>query len=302
MSRVRKLSFAAALICSPAVFPAFATQSSDTERSIVVTGEATVQSRKAATEYLKQLGLVVGERPAARWEDAICLKAVGLPQPLVERVEAQARSTVSMVGARLATGACTPNLLIAFSEDAPGLVREISGRQTLGDVTYEDRRDLETGAFPIRWWYTTEFRGENGSSSDGSVGSPATMASVSTYGSFGGGLSGRSGGMNDQRTASLVSTSVYRAIRHATVVIDVNRASGKKLKSVIDFATMVALAEVRRDASPQTSILSLFQPSGFDRMTKMDLALLKGLYTMPIRRKADQHRRVLVEGLAKARF
>ena len=82
------------------------------------------------------------------------------------------------------------------------------------------------------------------------------------------------------------------------MVIDVKRAEGVPLKSVIDYATLVGLAEIKLGASPGNSILSLFRSDGHNRLTRRDRAFLTGLYRIAMDRRAEQQRRALVGAIA----
>jgi hypothetical protein len=145
----------------------------------------------------------------------------------------------------------------------------------------------------VRWWYNTEIRSRDGS--------PA--ADVPTPGGFLEGPqviplpTGQSGNLS-LYSPSLVSTQAVRAIHSATVVIDVKRAEGVPLKSVIDYATLVGLAEIKLGASPGNSILSLFRSDGHNRLTRRDRAFLTGLYRIAMDRRAEQQRRALVGAIA----
>ena len=115
-------------------------------------------------------------------------------------------------------------------------------------------------------------------------------------------LSGDHTGTSNSRTASLINQSGMRAIRQATVVIDARQAGVNALTSLVDYAAFVGLAEIRPGATTRSSILDLFSSGDFQRLSRNDLALLKGLYALQLTRKAEQHRRVLVAAILKERL
>ena len=91
---------------------------------------------------------------------------------------------------------------------------------------------------------------------------------------------------------------MIRVLRAATVVVDVNRAEGMPLDSVIDLAALVGLAEIRPGAEPPpNSILALYAPDGPKQLTQLDLNFLRAIYRLPLDRTAIAHRGRLVKGL-----
>lgn len=300
----------ASLLCGQACMAtaAVAAQSKLSENeAITVIGKSPPQLREEVTQYVRQLGIVLGDRPAGRWVDPICPQVIGLAQDQAIRVETQVRSIANEIGARLAPAKCTGNLVIAFTTDAAAVVQQIAKRNTIGDLSFEDRKMLETGAAPIRWWYSNEIRGTDNSATQGGAMPPALMNGVSSSLPSGApnvvAMPTRDGvGFSRSYTASLVETSSIRAIRHATVVVDANRVQGRSLDSLIDFAAMVGLAEIKLGAAHPGSILNLFAAENVDRLTSNDKALLKSLYVLPLTRKADQHRRVLIGSILKDRL
>jgi hypothetical protein len=105
-----------------------------------------------------------------------------------------------------------------------------------------------------------------------------------------------------QPGSSIVSTQIKRALTQATILIDVNAAAGKSLRSVVDYASLVGLAEVRLGATAPNSILGLFggEPN-IGELTVTDYAFLKALYSMSLDRRAEQHRRVLIGQIVRER-
>lgn len=98
---------------------------------------------------------------------------------------------------------------------------------------------------------------------------------------------------------SIVSTQVVRAIRSATVLIDVNKATGVKLDATADYAAFVALAELRPSPEPQpNSILGLFKgEKPPTHLTEWDTKFLRELYRLPLDRRARQQRNSLAGAL-----
>ena len=102
--------------------------------------------------------------------------------------------------------------------------------------------------------------------------------------------------------SSLISTQAVRAIRTATVLVDLQRAEGMSLDAVASYAAFVGLAEIRpTQPAPQPSILSLFGAERERRSLSIwDQAFLRTLYQLPLARIARQHRGALRQSLIRA--
>jgi hypothetical protein len=269
---------------------------------IVVTGkkETPEEARRKASAFVSATGVAAGQQPAARWVDPICPRVLGLPKALAAKVEGQVRAIAADAGAPLSRPACDPNLAISFTADAGGFVRRLAARapSRFAQVAPADKAYLLKSAAPVRWWYSSEMR-----TKDGMAGASVPLGFAGT------GEGGRpaipSNGNSStfmQYRSSIVSTQMIRAIRSATVVIDVNRATGLPLDSVAAYAAMVGLAEVRLQAPAiEGSLLGLFTIDGPRELSERDLAFLRGLYRMPLDRLARQHRGKLVRSMLDAR-
>lgn len=291
------LKLVARLLAVILFLPRFAAAADAPDEEIVVTGTvlSPAEARRQATEFVDRVGVASGQTPAARWIDPVCPRVFGLDGTRAAQVERRLRAQAAAVGARLATSGCAPNLAVIFTADSGSMVKKIVRRSTttLSEVEPAGRRELIDGKAPVRWWYDTEARGKDGQRD---IAMPFAAGLEE-----GGVLPGGSGGTFFQYRSSMVSTLSVRAIRSATIVVDVEQATGVPLAAVGDFAALVGLAEVRRPAAAVPgSILALFEAEQPVRgMTDRDLAFLRGLYAMPLDRLARQHRRMLVERMVK---
>jgi len=295
--------FACPVLVAPlfvsAACPVIASQATRSEQTITVVGEVPEALQREVRDYVHKLGVVPGNRPAARWVQQVCPAAFGLAPAHASLVTDRIRTIAASVRAPIAKAGCKPNLVIAFTDNAAAMVQQISHSDALGSVTYDERRRLETDSTPIRWWYNSTLRGEDGTLPADLPMLGANMEGFTAYSRPSG--PGSRGNLN-LRGATLVGTQTMRTIEHAAVVVDVNHANGKGLKSVIDYAALVGLSEVRHGAAPSNSILNLFEPGGSRSLTANDTAFLKGLYGLQLSRKAEEHRRVLVGSIVKSRM
>jgi hypothetical protein len=268
---------------------------------VVVTGERLTpeEARSRAAAYVRAAGVANGDRSVARWIDPICPRVLGLEDKLARYLEGKVRAVATAAGAPLAAGKCTPNIAISFVTDASALVRSIAARQPrrMSEVTPSARDALSSGTAPIRWWYSTEVRDKNG-------GPLLSMEPPFTSGGPGTtpGQVLPTGGDSKflaTHSNSLVGTQVARAIRSATVIVDVGASTGARLDGVADYAALVALAEIRPSGNVRTdSILGLFDaPVAPGGLTEWDSRFLRELYRLRLDRNARLHRGKLAAAL-----
>ena len=269
---------------------------------IVVTGErvSPPEARRLASDFVSRTGVASGHLPAARWEEAICPRAVGLGSQHAALVEQIVRDTAQSAGARVARTGCVPNIVISFSADAAATVRAVQDQapQRLREVRGDARTALLTGRAPIRWWYVTESRG-----SDGNSGQLPGMSGALENGEGGSALpSNGESGSQRLYNSSMISTRSVRVIRNASVVVDVGRSEGVSLQAVAAYAAFVALAEIQpRQPAPEASILALFEGAETGReLSALDQAFLRGLYRMPLDRGGRLHRSYLLSEVTDA--
>ena len=260
------------LLAAIAVLAAAPAAGEDPE-SIVVTGtpDARKEERKRAAEFVRRTG-VAQLQPVARWIAPVCPRTVGVDDEIAAIVDNRIREIAASAGAPVAPKPCTPNIAVIFTEDGDSLTRAIfekSPRQVAA-LSPTQRERIVEGKDAIRWWYSTRDESRDGM--------PAASGIVKQYNS------------------SIVSTQVVRALRFATVIVDVEKANGTPLNAVASYAAMVGLAEMDSNPPPpKDSILELFDgESGRRALSDKDAALLRGIYSLPPDREAYQHRRQLV--------
>lgn len=278
-------------------------EQSDDDVAITVTGAVlNAQSRQEElAQFVRQIGVAIGDQPAARWIDFVCPRVVGLAHAYTPIVESAIRRMALKAAAPVAKTGCSPNLIVAFTNDASDLVGKVAAKSPgqLAQVPLPERGELKHGTAPVRWWYSTGERSKDGVRSN-AVPPPWTSGNSESGNSV---LP-----MNvdtttiNQTGSSIISTQVVRALTSAVVVVDVNRAGGVRLDALADYVGLVGLAEVRRSNSPPAeSILQLFEPGALvTAITQRDAAFLQALYKLPLDRRARQQRGLLVEALLEA--
>lgn len=298
----RRVALPAAALIAIAAFPAAASQQpSDSGESILVTGErlTPAEIRERANAFVAATGIANGQRPAARWQDRVCPKAIGIHRSYARIVEARIRAIAASAAVPLAPERCRANLVVTFVAGAGQVAQRVARRRPhmLSEVPAADRAALLAGTAPIRWWYRTDIRSADGTES-------STAPAPWTSGNAPGGGSVLPDGIPalQQYRSSVISTQAVRVLRSASVLIDLERAEGLSLDAVAAYAAFVGLAEVRLgDTLPRPSILALVDGERERRdLSEWDLAFLRALYRLPLDRIARQHRGALRRGLIEA--
>lgn len=287
--RVRWLVMLAGLVAATA-----GAQTSD----ITVTGtrQTPAAIRQHATDFVRTTGIALGDLPTARWVDPVCPHLIGLADQYAAIVEAKVRAIATEAGIQAATAPCQTNVAVVFAADGGTLVRDLVGRapRRFAGVRPAAIATLTDGSAPIRWWYTTEVRDKDGRG--GNAEPPPAFGLNGTGSSL---PVGEDTTFLQHSSTSLVSTETIRVLRSATVVIDIKRTEGLPLASVASYAAMVALAEMRPGAAGGVgSVLGLFDGGDPPRSpTAWDIAFLRAVYRLPLDRRAEQQRRVLIGDL-----
>ncbi|WP_448503223.1 hypothetical protein [Sphingomonas sp.] len=261
---------------------AFFQQSPQTQTPVPDNGQIRVDGRKEtideqrrrASRFIRQTGILRGDVQAARRNSPLCPEIFGLDAPLAERFAARLAVVAREVGAEVASPPCRANLLVSFTDNGLAAIEDAVRiyPSLFMDLNPDIKRRLTEEVRPIRWWYAVEEIGADGR--------PVTN------------------GVNFQDTPSRISPKIQRSIAAAVVLVDVRQAADTNLAMIADFVAMVGLSEIRLDAQPEASILTMLQAdSDVKTMTQNDYALLRQLYRMPMDRNATRQRSVLRKAL-----
>jgi hypothetical protein len=263
------------------------------------------QARDASTEYARA-GLPPNPNYGqyARWQGSICASVRGIPDPAVAAlVLARMTAAVAQTGLQAGKPGCKPNLTIAFTDDARGLVAQVKSKRRSAlprfDPVLFSRLDSPT--LPVRWWHVLAPAGPSGGASTADAGALASASSNAMP--LGNVLpAGPDAIGTNSWNSSLVDTNLSIWARAGVAVVDVNLANGVSLEALADYIALVMLAPMRLppDAPGVPSVLSLFdgssKPTG---LSQWDRAFLKGLYAMQMNRSAQRQRQQLISAMAR---
>jgi hypothetical protein len=258
------------------------------------------QARSSAGTYVKA-GLPPNPDYGqyARWNAPLCVSVLGIPDPVVAK-RVQARIVAAATDAGVPTGkpGCKPNLTVAFTDNARGLVAEVRTRKRSALPAFEPRlfAALDSPTLPVRWWHVL---GPAGAS--GTVTTPDTGA-LAGAGAVAGSLpTGPTAVGTNSWNSSLIDTNLSVWARAGVAVVDVNLATGVSLDALADYVALVMIAPMRMPVGNPgvPSVLSLFEagakPSG---LTSWDRAFIKGLYRIQMNRSAQRQRQQLLSAMA----
>jgi hypothetical protein len=218
-----------------------------------------------------------------RFRDEICVRVVGLPAEFNAFVEKRLGEIAVQVKAPLSkAGGCTPNVDVIFTTEPQALLTDIAKRKDILLGFYWNETTLKRlAAFkrPIGAWYVTRTRSASGESRL-EIHDPTDYQNPRV---------GRAG--------SRLSNGMSSEIVHSLIVADSNKVAGQKIEAIADYVAVLALAKWQRleECNGMHTILNLMA-DGCDvserpeAATRMDLALLSGLYSVETQVAGSQQR------------
>jgi hypothetical protein len=217
---------------------------------------------------------------------------------------ARIKAAVAETGLKTAESGCKPNLTVAFTDDARGLVGLVKAKRRSALPRFDPVlfSQLDSATLPVRWWHVLTPAGPGGSAA--TVDSGALASASSNAMPLGNVLpAGPDAIGTNSWNSSLVDTNLSIWAKAGVAVVDVNLATGVSLEALADYIALVMLAPMRLppDAPGVPSVLSLFDGAGArpTGLSVWDRAFLKGLYAMQMNRTAQRQRQQLISAMAR---
>jgi hypothetical protein len=238
----------------------------------------------------------------ARWQAPICASVRGIPDPAVTAlVLKRINAVVAETGLKPAEPGCKPNLTIAFTDDARGLVAEVRSRKRSAlprfDPTLFSR--LDSPSLPVRWWHVLAPAGPGGGA--GTVDSGALASASSNATPLGNVLpAGPDAIGTNSWNSSLIDTNLTISAKAGVAVVDVNLATGISLEALADYIGLVMVAPMRLPPGDPgvPSVLGLFTPGARPAgLTDWDRAFVRALYKVQMNRSAQRQRQQLLSAM-----
>lgn len=240
----------------------------------------------------------------ARWQAPPCISVRGIADPaLADRVKARIAAAATDAGLATDKPGCKPNLTVAFTDDARGLVGLVKARKRSALPPFEPRlfAALDSATLPVRWWHVLGPAGSGGGIGTPDAGALASASSNATQ--LGNVLpAGPNAVGTSSWNSSLVDTNLSIWVRAGVAVVDVNLATGVSLDALADYVALVMIAPMRLPAGDPgvPSVLSLFQPgTTATGLTSWDRAFIKGLYRIQMNRSAQRQRQQLLSAMTR---
>jgi hypothetical protein len=264
----------------------------------------TAPSNLTPAQQVEALAQADGKGQLARWSSPVCPSTMGLSDEFDSFIVKRMRAIAEQVGAKAGAPGCQANVLVLVTRDPAAFTRRLVAlkeRALAGGRWPVDKVKLEAFANdtkPVRWLYMSDtIQSMGGDATSSQVPHAAAVANgnaVGAHGSTGAnGLAAFLGAgalpsapqFGNVRPSRLTPTG-EQAFSQVVIVVDADKIAGLGAGQLADYLSMVALAQVRSDATfvGVDTVLNLFSP---DRdtaqrpagLTAWDLRYLTALYS-----------------------
>jgi hypothetical protein len=261
-------------------------------------------SNLTPAQQVETLAQADGKGQLARWSSPVCPTAMGLPDEFNAFIVNRMREVAKRIGAKFGDGGCQANILVLVTRDPAAFTHRLVAlkeRALAGGRWPVDKIKLEAFANdtkPVRWLYMSDTvqssGGDAGTSQTPHAAGVTNGNAVGAHGATGAnGLEAFLGGgalpsapqFGNVRPSRLTPTG-EQAFSQIVIVVDADKIAGLGAGQLADYLSMVALAQVRSDATfvGVDTVLNLFSP---DRdtaerpagLTAWDLRYLTALYS-----------------------
>ena len=220
----------------------------------------------------------------ARWKQPVCPHVYGLTPVAAYVVERRIRDVAAQVGAPVdRRDPCIPNIGIIFSAQPQASLTSIA---TARPFLVQGGSQKPEVRYPVQAWYASFAVSNNGhriidipwEMMTPPLDGPPTMLAVDS---------------------TRLSTGVHAEMAAATVLVDSKAATGKTTGELADYLAMMVLGQAGQYGKclETASITNLMLDCGPENTTHalshIDIALLKGLYQMPLEPELLQKPRLL---------
>lgn len=237
--------------------------------------DVVVSSRRLQDEaeaFVAELAAPPPKRGLARWRGPICLGVANLSQSVARPLIDHIATVASGYDVRIREPGCQPNVIIVFTDDAPGLARGLVEHDADAfRVRWTSQLDrgqkaldaFQNGDWPVRWWHVS--MPVIGISGQRAIRMPGDVDPIYVPGE---------GLANKGRPITDVLSKVI-------VIVDIAKVEGTELPLLGDYLAMVVLAQVDPEGGTGRfdTVLNLFHETGRDEgLSGWDKAYLASLY------------------------
>lgn len=255
--------------------PVQAAGSPSAEEDPVRVEDVVVSSRRLQDEaeaFVAELAAPPPKRGLARWRGAICIGVANLSQSVARPLIDHIATVASGYDVRIREPGCQPNVIIVFTDDAPGLARGLVEHDADAfRVRWTSQLDrgqkaldaFQNGDWPVRWWHVS--MPVIGISGQRAIRMPGDVEPIYVPGE---------GLANKGRPITDVLSKVI-------VIVDIAKVEGTELPLLGDYLAMVVLAQVDPEGGTGRfdTVLNLFHETGREEgLSGWDKAYLASLY------------------------
>ena len=238
--------------------------------TIVVTGQTEKPPSRVVNRQARAITETRGDllhSPLARIEDRLCPGVLGLRRDAAELMIDRIRWNAERLGMWMADDAnCAPNLIVAFVDDGKAAIAELERNRSwlFNSLTLPERRALLAEDGPVRVWSTTAMKTVTGMPVPRreSLDRPPVVQMNAAH--------------------SKIYINVREDITQVVVLFDREKARGKTVIQLADYATMRGFARTKpaEAGAALDTVLALFDESAEPPggMTDFDVAYLRSLY------------------------
>lgn len=263
--------------------PARAEEPGDDPATIVVTADRLKQAEISADQARTITLRPPIDTPMPRRYSAVCLRLFGIDPAYGQLMKQQIEHNLGVLGLPVGKPGCQPNVLIGFVRDGRA---EVTRLVKTDPALFETLSSFEIdrifgGSGAAQIWHATEVRSIDGR--------PIPIVELGID------LGPRKleAKYNAQYNAGRLSSPIRNDINATILVFDRDRANGKTVQQLADYATFRILAPVQdfvqAEPNAMSSILMLFTPGANppDGLTEFDWAYLSSFYKLDRGAKAS---------------
>ncbi|MCH2487216.1 MAG: hypothetical protein MK010_05685 [Erythrobacter sp.] len=214
------------------------------------------------------------DRPVPRLSDPLCLAVAGFPSGSAQALHAAITSRVLEFGLTEASLGCTPNVVVALSDDPAEFIAALRKKQPRLFSTHSNRMiafALDRGDAGVGW-SDVELRSRSGAPLRRSAAIPGLTQQMAVETK-----------VNSDAAARRLGTNLSAAFRHSILVFEAHRLNAKTIGQIAGYAVMRVLTGAFGASEPDgasLSILDLFDDETLpaEGLTDFDRAYLTALY------------------------
>jgi len=250
---------AVALLAAPAA--------AQDDAPIVVIGQK--DAEKQIENFVGALTPASPRGQIARFEQAVCPAAFGMPDAQRTAVSDRIRTVAAGVGLEVAKANCKPNLVVMVAPDKAAFLKALGKKHhyMFGNRSPAEVRRIFAEPGPATAWQIQEMVNGDGRPIFNEADMPINRST---------------------RTPSRITPPARPAFKAAVVVVESKALEGLSTTQLADYAAMRALARIdpaRIDASAPSTILRVLDAAADSEvpvtLTQWDFSFLKGLYSSP---------------------